>query len=398
MNQKHHEIIVVGGGPGGSTMASLLARQGVDVAVFEREVFPRFHIGESLITYSQDVLSEIGVWDKLMSGKYIKKYGAHFYDYRGQSEAYFEFADGLTTDHPMAFEVPRADFDKDLLDHAVECGAKLYSPEEVTAVTYAADHVEVTTDKGAYTCRFLVDATGRDTLVGKQRQMKHANHDLNNVAVFAHYEGIERDPGKREGNIVVGILPDHAWSWFIPFIGPKTSVGVVCNARNFRRHRHDLDGYLEEMIAPCPMLTQRMRNARRLTAPGIISNYSFGCEHFAGDRWLLIGDAGAFLDPVFSSGVHVAITSAKFASDHIFRALATPGLLLSDPSIKDTYEHDVRRGMSRFKWIINLFYSVNFATDMQKVMSRNHTRRAFTSALAGDVWNDDNPVFKVNGI
>src|SRR5689334_5026791 len=136
MNLKEHEIIVIGGGPGGSTISALLAKNGVDVAVIEREEFPRFHIGESLLPCSRIVLQETGAWAKISTGKYMKKYGAHFVDYRDQAETYFEFEDGLTNDHPLAFEVPRADFDKDLLDNAVEQGVKLYSPEEALKIEY----------------------------------------------------------------------------------------------------------------------------------------------------------------------------------------------------------------------------------------------------------------------
>ena len=394
---KKHDVIIVGGGPGGSTLAALLAKKGYDVGVFERESYPRFHIGESLLPASMPIFKESGFYETLSSGKYIKKYGALFVDYQRDEEIYFGFEGGINAEIPMAFEVERCDFDKDILAHAAKCGATVYQPARVKDVSFFDSHVSVRTWKGdEFEAKYVIDASGRDSVIGRQTQSRVAHQDLNNVAVFSHFVGVKRKTGKNEGDIVIGLLPNRSWCWIIPFQGEKTSVGVVCNASVFKG-TSDLSQYLSDRLGESAILKDYMSGAERTQEVTVISNYSHHCTEYYGDRWMLIGDAAAFLDPIFSSGVHVSVTSAKFASRVLDQCLKE-GASIRGSGLGAKYQQDLNLGIKRFHNLISLFYNTNFVASMKKTISRPNTYAAFTSAIAGDMWNEENIVFKMNSL
>jgi len=394
---KKHDVIIVGGGPGGSTLAALLAKKGYDVGVFERENYPRFHIGESLLPASMPIFKETGFYDTLNSGKYIKKCGARFVDYETDEEIYFGFEGGLNADIPIAFEVERREFDQDILAHAKKCGATVYQPARVKNVSFFDSHISVSTWSGEqYEAKYVIDATGRDSLIGRQNQQRIPHTDLNNVAVFSHFVGVKRQPGKNEGDIIIGLLPDRSWSWIIPFQGDKTSVGVVCNASVFKGSS-DLGEYLTDRLSQSKLLKEYMAGSERTQEVTVISNYSHHCTEYYGDRWMLIGDAAAFLDPIFSSGVHVSVSSAKFASEVIDECLKT-GASIVESGLGAKYQEKLNLGVQRFHNLISLFYGDNFVRSMKKTLTRPHTHAAFTSAIAGDMWNEENIVFKMKSL
>lgn len=388
-----HDVIVIGGGPGGSTAAELLARKGLDVAIIEREEYPRFHIGESLLPASMPLFKENGFFDVLNSGKYLQKYGARFIDYRNEDEIYFGFADGFNADIPMAFEVERCEFDKDILDYAVKRGAKLYQPENLIEIDMSATGVRIQTDKRTLEADYVIDASGRDSVIGKRLKIRQVNPDLNNVGVFAHYRGVKRRSGQSEGDITIGLLPNGAWTWIIPFKGDITSVGVVATAKFFGNP--DLETYLKENLLKSSTVREVMFGAERVNEIRSIGNYSHTCERFFGERWILSGDAALFLDPIFSSGVQMSVSSSSFAAQTVLAAFPEKRSL-TDPDLGAPYEAKVRKGATRFKNLIALFYQGNFVEKMKKSLTLEHTRKGFTSAVAGDVWNDDNFLFQKN--
>jgi flavin-dependent dehydrogenase len=398
MSNKKHDVIVIGGGPGGSTMAAYLAKMGYDVGIFEREEYPRFHIGESLLPASMPILKETGFYPTLDSGKYIRKYGARFVDYRSEGEEiYFGFEGGLNQEIPMAFEVERCQFDKDLLEHARRCGATVYQPSRIKEAAFYDSHVSLKSATGEeYDAKYVIDATGRDALLGKLTQKRIPHKDLNNVAVFSHFTGVKRNPGKSEGDIIIALLPERAWAWVIPFQGEKTSVGVVCSSDVFKGGT-DLAAYLEERTLQSPCLRAYTQGAERTQEVTVISNYSHHCTEYYGDRWMLIGDAAAFLDPIFSSGVHVSLTSARLSSKVIDHCLKS-GASIRESGLGARYQEDLNRGIGRFHNLISLFYNNHFVESMKKTLERPHMRAAFTSAVAGDMWNEENILFKMNSL
>ena len=390
--KKTFDVIVIGGGPGGSTAASFLAKNKVDVAIFERETYPRFHIGESLLPATMPIYKETGFYETLSGGKYIEKNGARFIDYRNDDEVYFGFSGGINPAIPMAYEVPRADFDKDILEHAVKCGAKLFQPERVTEVMPGKDSVVVKTNKGEYEAKYLLDTSGRDAYLGKRMKLRQVNPDLNNVGVFAHYVGVNRYPGRNEGDITVGLLPGAAWTWIIPFKGDRTSVGMVCTSSAFKAES-DLGEYLSRNISVSPRCRKMMENAERVSEVTVISNYSHTSEVFSGDRWILAGDAAIFLDPIFSSGVHVASFSGKQAALTLIKAM-NRRVTLQEDGLGDAYQKLIMKGVDRFHSLVSLFYQGAFVEQMKKTLTLKNTMEAFTSAVAGDVWNEDNFLFQ----
>lgn len=389
---KLFDVIIIGGGPGGSVAGSYLAKNGLECLLLEREEYPRFHIGESLLPASMPIYKEIGFYETLENGPYIEKYGARFIDYRNDDEVYFGFNDGWNPEIPMAFEVERCHFDRDILAHAKKLGVDVRQPERVIDVEFFDEHVEVTTNKARYQASFLIDSTGRDSFLAKRMKMRHAHKDLNNFAVFAHYVGVERYSGKSEGDITIGLLPDRSWSWIIPFKGEKTSIGVVASSKNLPNGL-DLGEYMQQALLASPRVERIMKNAERVSEFMTIANYSHGSETFVGDRWICAGDAAAFLDPIFSSGVHVASTSAKLAAQAVMEALKG-GQTLRQNGIHERYEKTVRKGVDRFHNLISLFYQGAFVEQMKKTLQRENMRAGFTSAVAGDMWDDTNFLFE----
>lgn len=388
-----YDVVIVGGGPGGSMAATVLAQAGKRVAVIEREEYPRFHIGESLLPASMPLLKETGFYKILDSGKYIRKYGARFVDYRNDDEVYFGFADGLNADIPMAFEVQRAEYDKDLLAYAQSCGADVFQPEEVVEFDISNEGVRLQTNKNRFEAEYLMDVTGRDSMIGKRMKMRQVNADLNNVAVFAHYKGVKRREGIHEGDITIGLLPNRAWTWIIPFKGDITSVGVVASEKFVGTP--DLKSYLQENLLKSERVREFMKDAEQVGNFHSIGNYSHTCEKFFGERWICSGDAAVFLDPIFSSGVHMSMSSSKFAAETILKAWDGKRSL-TDSDLGAPYEAKVRKGASRFKNLIMLFYEGHFVEQMKKTLTRENMRKGFTSAVAGDVWNEDNFLFQKN--
>jgi len=390
---KKYDVIIMGGGPGGSTAAALLARSGAKTLLIEREPFPRFHIGESLLPASMPIFKATGFYDQLDSGKYIRKYGARFIDYKNDDEVYFGFDDGLNPEIPMAFEVERSEFDRDLLDYAKKCGAEVHQPETIKQFGLESTGAWVKTDRDEYSCEYLMDVSGRDSLIGKKLGIRDVNKDINNVAVFAHYKGVQRREGLHEGDITIGLLPNRAWTWIIPFKGEITSVGVVCSSALFDGER-DLEAYLEKRLLESDIVRDFMKNSKRVSEVHRIGNYSHTCQKFYGDRWILSGDAALFLDPIFSSGVHMSISSSKLAAEAILKALPTKASF--NEGLGAPYEESVRLGASRFKSLIKMFYNGDFVAQMKKTLTRENVRKGFTSAVAGDVWNHQNFLFEKN--
>jgi flavin-dependent dehydrogenase len=384
------DVAVIGGGPGGATAAALIARAGLQVACFERERFPRFHVGESLLPANLPLFERLGVLETLEAQGFIRKYGAAFIDdiEDRRRTVNFRREPGLA-DH--AFNVPRADFDRILLEHAVKQGAAVLQGTTVDRVTPGPTGVRLdvsTEDGGEETveARFVVDASGRDALLASRLGRREAMPDLGKVSLFAHVRGGDRWPGRTEGFIRI-ILFQHGWFWWIPFAGDLTSVGCVLHQRVVKARQGSVEALFEEMITACPSVRAWLERATRTTEVYSTGNFSYRTAPAVGDRFVAIGDAVTFVDPIFSTGVFIAMQSAELAARTIvevcrageFRATRFEG-----------YRRRVTRGTALFFDLIERYYDpafldVFFAPRPPPVLGPV-SRRAFTTVVAGGAF------------
>ncbi len=389
-----YDVIVVGAGPGGSTTATYLAMKGHKVLVIEKETFPRFRIGESLLPFSMEVMKETGFYDVLSSGKYIQKNGAYFFDSVTNDNIYFDFSNNGKAEFPHAYEVQRAEFDKDLLEYAKTKGVEVRQPEEFVSAEFSDTGVNVKTNKGNYQAKYIVDASGRASIVTSSFQKKIKNpFYINNFAVYAHYEGVDRSYLKSEGDICVGILKDKAWSWTIPFKGNVTSVGIV-STQDIVVDMKNSESFFDDRVAANPFFHQIMKNAKRICPFMISSNFSYANERFVGNRWGCVGDAMSFLDPVFSSGVHVSLMSAKYLSANIDFSLRNDGIGLDDPANVHKYEELMKLGVGRFHNLLQVFYEGDFINKIRKIENREQSMGSMIAAVSGGMWRDSNSLLR----
>jgi len=378
-----YDVIVIGGGPAGSTVATRLAQRGRRVAVFEKERFPRFHIGESLLPCAMPLFRELGVLPKL-EGRFLPKYAAEFVTADGSQTQRYAFAEGLLGGSPSAFEVERAEFDQVLLDHAVEAGAHV--EQEATVVRFDCElargvSVVVRSKDGreaTHEAQMLVDASGQSALLPSRLGLREMEPSLRNFAVFSHYEDATRASGEREGDISI-VLVNEGWWWVIPLRNNRTSVGLVAPAKGLKGDKPDA-AFLDARIAATPYLVERLRNARRVEPVRTISDWSYKSRALAGDRWLLVGDSGAFIDPVFSTGVYLGMTGAFEGAAVVEQALRERRF---ERARFATYEARMRRLVGTYTDFVKGFYTPEFAELLLHPSDVLGLRRAVTSVLAG---------------
>ena len=324
VNEAAYDIVVIGGGPAGSTVATLLTQSGLRVALFERESFPRFHIGESLLPANLRIFDRLGCHAAIRQAGFLVKPGATFYD-EHEGRAHHSFAFQPTpSQQSFAYNVVRAEFDTLLLQHAERTGTAVYRQHEVKRVQFAASGVTLQVREPHGTQRdvqasILVDASGRSAFVGSHFGQREAIPDLGKVAIFAHYQGMRRDPAIPDGNIRILLIPD-GWMWWIPFANGTDSIGCVLHARVVKARSGSVDTLFEEVLASSPRITQGLANAQRITPVHTAANFSYRVTPLVGDRYLAVGDAAGFVDPVFSAGVFLAMRSAELAADTIMSA------------------------------------------------------------------------------
>ncbi len=381
------EVLVVGGGPAGSTVAALLAERGVDVVLLEKDVHPRFHIGESLLPFNLPLLDRLGVADQVKRIG-LPKWGVDFVSQTDQRTVTFEFGDAWDKSLPSSFQVRRSEFDLILLRKAAARGARVIEGWRVSELDLDhADGVEVTAagDAGQeqrWRARFLVDASGRDTLVAARLGLKHRNRRHASAAVYGHFAGARRQEGRAEGNISIFWFA-HGWIWFIPLSDGTTSIGAVCPPDYLKTRTTDLTTFFHATIAQAPALAERLVGATLLGAATATGNYSYRSRAMVGRNYLMVGDAYAFIDPVFSTGVYLAMSSAFRAADAVVTVLRQPS---SAARALARFDAEVKRGVDRFSWFI---YRMNRPTLRALFMNPRNVLRlqeAVLAMLSGDVF------------
>jgi flavin-dependent dehydrogenase len=324
---RNFDVFVVGGGPGGSSAATMLARQGLRVLLLEREVFPRFHIGESQLPWINGVLETLGADHLIKRAGFVEKWGASFTTIDGSKSQYADFARAVEVPRPQTYQVPRAEFDRALLDHTAACGATVMQGCTAKDAAFDADGVTLTyTNRSGETiterAAVLVDASGRAGFMAKRFGERRKDPVLQNISVHRQYVGIPRAEGRRAGDIRMVTRPDKGWFWFIPIDAETISVGVVIPQAIYRAAaRSTPEATLDAFIAESPAAAELVAKATPVSEARFDADYSYLHSAHAGDRFVLVGDAGAFLDPIFSTGVLMAMQSGIEAAAVISRGL-----------------------------------------------------------------------------
>ncbi len=383
------DVLVIGGGPAGATAAALLAQRGYQVTLLEKAHHPRFHIGESLLPANLPLLDKLGVADAVKAIG-MEKWGAQFVSPWHEHEQTVEFADAWDKSMPMSYQVRRSEFDEILIRNAAEKNAKVHEGCQVKDVVFLPNAqgavVQAQHDDGrleSWNARFVLDASGRDTFLGSRLKIKQRNKKHNSTALFAHFSGAQRNPGKNAGDITIFWF-DHGWFWFIPLADGLTSVGAVTWPYYLKtRGQKPLNEFLQETIALCPKLALRLAGAQIESDVEATGNFSYMCERTHGDNYLLLGDAFAFIDPVFSSGVMLAMQNAFDAADTVDTCLRQPQ---QTAAALKKFDERLRHGPQVFSWFI---YRVTNPTMREMFMNPGNpfrVKEALLSVLAGDVF------------
>ncbi|HEX8171563.1 MAG TPA: NAD(P)/FAD-dependent oxidoreductase [Thermoanaerobaculia bacterium] len=372
------DVIVIGGGPAGSTAATLLAQQGLSVTLLERERFPRFQIGESLLPYNNDLFARLGVTDQLASGDFFPKYGAYFVTGDGRVGYSFRFDKRLRDPYRRSFQVRRSEFDHLLLKNAAKHGVDVREQTPVTSVDLSDPHKAVV--NGELEARFVVDASGHGAVVGSRLGAREDVRSLKKIAFFAHYRNVPRAPGRDAGNTVIVVLRD-AWFWLIPVSAELMSVGLVVDREHYVACGLEPQALLEQTIAAAPWVAERMKDAERVTQIYARKDFSFRMNRMVGPNYALIGDAAGFLDPIFSTGVFMAMKSADLAATAVASRLRGGSMKLLR-----RYERDMSRGLDQYLKFIEHFYRREFMEVFLQPSERWGLLNAIVGVLAGDVF------------
>lgn len=386
MSEPAHDVVIIGGGPGGSAAATFLARGGKRVLVLEKENFPRFHIGESLLPYNRILFEEMGVLPKLEAAGFLQKHGAQFHLGNASTVLKLVFRNGAYTREARAFQVERAKFDHLLLQHAEESGAEVRQGWTVSHVETTPSEVVVEAQgpegvRNRFRGSYLIDCSGRANVTGNQEGVRVHHHGFRKVAVFSHFSDVQVDEGTPAGDTVIVRLKDR-WFWMIPVGTDKVSVGLVLDQDAFVHNGGSPADVFDEAVQSSPVMRERMARARPLKPIQITTDFSYYNRTLVGPRMLRVGDAAGFMDPIFSAGVYLAMHSGRLAARTVTECLKGNGnasALLAD------YEKRLF-GVLRYYWRLSKgFYDPAFLDLFMQPRGRLGVRDAMVAILAGEV-------------
>ena len=384
------DVVVIGGGPAGSTVSTLVAQRGYRVQLFERERFPRFHIGESLIPETYWVLKRLGLLDKMKHSHFVKKYSVQFVSANGKQSAPFYFWDNKPHECSQTWQVVRSEFDLMLLHHSREHGVEAHEGVRVTDVRFEAERatgVNVRWPDGTereVRARVIVDASGQSGLLQKKLGLRVWDPVLDKGAIWTYWQGAYRDSGRDEGaTVVLQTANRRGWFWYIPLHDDRVSVGVVAPFDELFKGRTSHEDTYQRELDRCPAVRKRIARAHRVTGYFATRDYSYRSTQVAGDGWVLIGDAFGFLDPLYSSGVLLALRSGELAADAIVAGLGSGDVSAAQLG---SWGERFNQGVDRMRRLVCEYYD-GFSFG-KFVRAHPHLRGTVTDLLIGDLFED----------
>ncbi len=383
------DVAIIGGGPAGSTAATLLAKKGRSVVVFEREKFPRFHIGESLLPFSMSALDRLGVTEKVEAAGFMPKHGAEIAAGTGEREVRFYFKHGFRPERETALQVERSRFDELLLDHSAECGAEVHEETGVREVDCSKEGVRLRVagpdgNQRWEEARYLLDCSGRNAVVGQRFDLKRVYPKLKKFAIFAHYDGVAMPDGV-DGTLTRMVRTERAWFWLIPLSRTRTSVGVVMDTARCKAAGLTPEAMLAREIAETPTMQARMGAAVLASKVHASGDYSYRSDRLHGDRWLLAGDAAGFIDPIFSSGVFLALLGGERAADALDAALKDSRVAGREFA---AYSKTLRKVMKLYLEFVNGWYRREFVETLLNPTEFFDVVPAVNAVLAGNLGTE----------
>ena len=385
------DVLVIGGGPAGATTSTLIAQKGYRVQLFEREKFPRFHIGESMIPETYWVLKRLNMLDKMKHSRFVKKYSVQFVSQNGRLSAPFYFMDHKPHECSQTWQVLRSEFDQMMLENAREHGVEVHEGVRVLEVLFEGERavgVRVMDDAGEVRevrAQVVVDASGQSSLISNRFKLRVPDEKLKKGALWTYYEGAYRDEGKDEGaTLVLQTQGKKGWFWYIPLHNNIVSVGIVAAFDYlFDKARGDHETIYNEELDRCPAVKERVAIGRRAAGYFATKDYSYRASRCSGDGWVLVGDAFGFLDPLYSSGVLLALKSGQMAADAVVAALAAGDV---SQARLGAWEKEFTDGMDRMRRLVVEFYEgFSFGKFIRRYP---HFKGHLTDLLIGDLFKE----------